>query len=56
VLRPRCWSGKKSTFAPPGTPAFCSKAQRSATSALLEVHTTPPLRPQKALMSAEEFM
>jgi hypothetical protein len=23
---------------------------------LLDVHTAPPLRPQKALMSAEEFM
>ncbi len=34
----------------------CSKAHRSATSALLEVHTAPPLRPQNALMSADEFM
>ncbi len=37
-------------------PGFCSKAHSSATSALLEVHTAPPWRPQNALMSAEEFM
>ena len=36
--------------------AFCAKAHSSATSALDEVQTTPPLRPQNALMSALEFM
>ena len=50
VLRPRCWSGKNSTFVP------CWKAHSSAVSALLDVHTAPPLRPQNALMSALEFM
>ena len=39
-----------------GVRAFCSKAHSSATSALEEVQTAPPLRPQNALMSAEEFM
>ena len=38
------------------TPLFWAKAHSSATSALEEVHTTPPLRPQNALMSALEFM
>ena len=50
VLRPRCWSGRKSTFSP------CSKAQSRARLALEEVQTMPPCLPQKALMSAEEFM
>ena len=36
--------------------AFWSKAHSSATWALDEVQTAPPLRPQNALMSAEEFM
>ena len=36
--------------------AFCANAQSSATSALDDVQTTPPLRPQNALMSALEFM
>ncbi len=52
VLRPRCWSGKNSTLAS----GFCANAHSRATSALDDVHTTPPLRPQNALMSAEEFM
>ena len=52
VLRPRCWSGRNSTFAS----RRCSKAHSSATWALDDVHTAPPLRPQNALMSAEEFM
>ncbi len=52
VLRPRCWSGRNSTFAS----CFCANAHSSATSALLDVHTAPPWRPQNALMSAEEFM
>jgi hypothetical protein len=52
VLRPRCWSGKKRILAS----GFCSKAHSSATSALEDVQTTPPLRPQNALMSAEEFI
>ena len=56
VLRPRCWSGRNSTLAPASSPPFWSKAHSSATSALEEVHTTPPLRPQNALMSALEFM
>ena len=36
--------------------ASASNAHSSATSALLDVQTTPPLRPQNALMSALEFM
>ena len=52
VLRPRCWSGRNSTFAS----GRCSNAHASATLALEEVQTAPPLRPQNALMSAEEFM
>ena len=39
-----------------GVGPFCSNAHSSATSAFDDVHTTPPLRPQNALMSAEEFM
>ena len=38
------------------TSTRCDSAQSSATSALLEVQTVPPCRPQNALMSAEEFM
>ena len=52
VLRPRCWSGKKKTLAS----GFWSNAHSRATSALLDVQTVPPLRPQNALMSALEFM
>ena len=33
-----------------------AKAHSSAASALDDVQTAPPLRPQNALMSAEEFM
>src|SRR4029078_11376051 len=52
VLRPRCWSGRNSTFA-----SRCwSNAHSSATCALDDVQTAPPCLPQKALMSAEEFM
>ena len=50
VLRPRCWSGRKSTFSP------CSNAHSRARSALEEVQMVPPCRPVNALMSAEEFM
>ena len=50
VLRPRCWSGKKSTRWPR------SKAQRRTAGALDEVQTMPPCSPQKALSAAEEFM
>ena len=53
VLRPRCWSGRNSTWV---SGPFCSKAHSSAARALEEVHTAPPCLPQKALMSAEEFM
>ena len=35
---------------------FCWNAHSSATSAFDDVQTTPPLRPQNALMSAVEFM
>ena len=52
VLRPRCWSGRNSTL----VSGRCSKAHSRATSALLDVQTAPPWRPQNALMSAEEFM
>ena len=52
VLRPRCWSGRNSTFAS----RFCSNAHSSATWAFDDVQTAPPCRPQNALMSAEEFM
>ena len=50
VLRPRCWSGRKSTFSP------CSKAHSRARLALDEVQIVPPCLPVNALMSAEEFM
>ncbi len=50
VLRPRCWSGRNSTFSP------CSKAHSRAFFALDDVQIVPPCLPVKALMSAEEFM
>ena len=50
VLRPRCSSGKKSTRRPR------ANAQRSTFSALDDVQTMPPLRPQNALRFAAEFM
>ena len=50
MLRPRCWSGRNSTFSPR------SNAQLSTALAFDEVQTTPPCVPQNALMSAEEFM
>lgn len=50
VLRPRCWSGRNSTFCPR------VNAQSSARRALEEVQTAPPFLPQNALMSALEFM
>src|SRR5205814_1080610 len=50
VLRPRCWSGRNSTFSP------LPSAHSSARLALDDVQTTPPRRPTKPLMSAEEFM
>ena len=50
MLRPRCWSGRNSTRSPR------SNAQRSARSALDDVHTAPPCAPVKPLMAAEEFM
>ena len=50
VLRPRCWSGRNRTFSPR------ANAHSMTFLALEEVQTTPPSRPQKALMSAEEFM
>ena len=50
VLRPRCWSGKKSTRSPR------SKAQRSTAGAFDEVQTAPPLRPTNAFSEAAEFM
>ena len=50
VLRPRCWSGKKSTFSPR------SKAHSSTAGALLEVQTMPPCLPQNAFSDAAEFM
>ena len=57
VLRPRCWSGKKSTFSPPAPPSACGRNAHSSTArALVEVHTAPPLRPTNAFSAAEEFM
>jgi len=50
VLRPRCWSGKKSTR------FVRAKAQSSTARALLDVQTMPPWRPQKALRLAAELM
>ena len=50
MLRPRCWSGRKSTRSP------CSKAQVRARSAFEDVQTVPPCRPVKALIAAVEFM
>jgi len=54
VLRPRCWSGRKKILAWPS--GRWASAHSRATSALDDVQTAPPLRPQNALMSAEEFM
>ena len=50
MLRPRCWSGKKSSFDPR------SKAQSYTFGAFDEVQTMPPLRPQNAFSEAAEFM
>jgi hypothetical protein len=50
VQRPRCWSGKNSTF------SRWAKAQSRMVGALVEVHTMPPCSPQKALRSAAELM
>ena len=50
VLRPRCWSGKKSTRWPR------SNAHSSTVAAFEEVQTMPPCSPQKPLSAAEEFM
>ena len=50
VLRPRCWSGKKSSL------SARSRAQDTTARAFDDVHTAPPLRPTKALRAAEEFM
>ncbi len=50
VLRPRCWSGKNTTRWPR------ANAHSSTVRAFEEVHTMPPLRPQNALIAAEEFM
>ena len=60
VLRPRCWSGKKSTLSPPPDAPTDSLPPRSAHSstarALVDVQTAPPWRPTKALRAAELFM
>ena len=50
MLRPRCWSGRKSTLSPR------SKAHSNAVWAFEEVQIVPPWRPVKALMAAELFM
>jgi len=50
VFLPRCWSGRKRTFGAFSSPHFITAA------ALEEVHTAPPLRPQRAFMPAMEFI
>ena len=50
VLRPRCWSGKKSTLSP------LANAHSRIARAFDDVHTAPPLRPTKAFNAADEFM
>src|SRR5437588_791560 len=50
VLRPRCWSGKNSSFSPR------SRAHAITARALDEVHTAPPWRPTNAFTAALEFI
>ena len=50
VLRPRCWSGKKSTLSPR------AKAYSNVRWALLEVQTMPSRLPTNALRLAALFM
>ena len=50
VLRPRCWSGRNSTFSP------WAKAHSSARLAFDDVQTVPPCRPVNDLIAAVEFM
>ena len=52
VLRPRCWSGMKSTLPVPPTPPTLSKAHRRATCAFDDVQMVPPWRPVNALIDA----
>src|SRR5262245_16096067 len=50
VLRPRCWSGRNSTFSPR------AHAHLSVAAAFDEVQTTPPRSPQNAFIDAAELI